>query len=88
MKVERFSANPIVYPGLDGSLGSNINGPSLIKVPNWLPDPLGRYYLYLTLPISETYFMSNATSVKVKLSYGALAMSLPLEWHVFTASVT
>jgi hypothetical protein len=24
----------------------NINGASLIKVPDWLPNPLGRYYLY------------------------------------------
>lgn len=27
-------------------MGSNINGPSLIRVPDWIPDPLGRYYLY------------------------------------------
>ncbi|MCH7786068.1 MAG: hypothetical protein IIC22_01040 [Chloroflexi bacterium] len=46
MKAGRFSANPIIYPGMDSSLGNNINGPSLIKVPDWLPDPLGRYYLY------------------------------------------
>ena len=27
-------------------MGSNINGPSLIRVPDWLPNPLGKYYLY------------------------------------------
>ena len=27
-------------------LGNNINGPSLIKVPDWIANPLGRYYLY------------------------------------------
>ena len=27
-------------------MGTNINGPSLIRVPDWLPHPLGRYYLY------------------------------------------
>ncbi len=27
-------------------IGNNINGPSLIKAPNWLPNCLGRYYLY------------------------------------------
>jgi len=31
---------------VDALVGSNINGPSLIRVPDWLPDPLGRYYLY------------------------------------------
>ena len=24
----------------------NIQGPSLIEVPDWVEDPLGRYYLY------------------------------------------
>jgi hypothetical protein len=28
------------------TLGSNINGPSLICVPDWIENPLGRYYLY------------------------------------------
>ena len=27
-------------------IGNNINGPSLIKAPNWVPNCLGRYYLY------------------------------------------
>jgi hypothetical protein len=31
---------------MDQRMGSNINGPSLIRVPDWLPDPLGAYYLY------------------------------------------
>lgn len=31
---------------LPGEEGSNINGPSLIRVPDWLPGRLGRYYLY------------------------------------------
>jgi hypothetical protein len=26
--------------------GSNINGPSLIQVPDWIDNPLGKYYLY------------------------------------------
>lgn len=31
---------------MDARIGSNINGPSLIRVPEWMPNPLGRYYLY------------------------------------------
>ncbi|MBX7257532.1 MAG: hypothetical protein K1Y02_14310 [Candidatus Hydrogenedentes bacterium] len=31
---------------LAGDDGKNINGPSLIRVPEWLPNPLGKYYLY------------------------------------------
>ena len=46
MRAQRLGDGPIVHRGLDESLGDNINGPSLIEVPAWLPHPLGRYYLY------------------------------------------
>lgn len=46
-KVIRFKENPIIrtemIPGPDGE---NMCGPSLIRVPDWLPNPLGKYYLY------------------------------------------
>jgi len=31
---------------MDARMGSNIQGPSLIKVPEWIENPLGAYYLY------------------------------------------
>jgi len=31
---------------MDGRMGANINGPSLIRAPDWIEEPLGRYYLY------------------------------------------
>ncbi len=46
MRVERFAENPIIPPDMQGRIGSNINGPSLIAAPDWLPNRLGRYYLY------------------------------------------
>ena len=42
----RLCAEPIIQPHMDGRMGSNINGPSLIRVPDWVEEPLGRYYLY------------------------------------------
>lgn len=46
-KVVRFQTNPIIRPEmLPGTDGVNIAGPSLIRVPSWLPNPLGKYYLY------------------------------------------
>ena len=48
MKAVRFPRNPIITsetPGLDTDDGRNINRPSLIRTPLWLPDPLGQYYL-------------------------------------------
>lgn len=43
----RLDGNPIVTPASSATLGDNINGPSLVRVPNWVRNPLGRYYLYL-----------------------------------------
>ena len=31
---------------MDGRMGDNINGPSLIRTPEWLPNRLGEFYLY------------------------------------------
>ena len=42
----RFPQNPIITPQLSASLGDNLNGPSLIRVPQWVEKPLGKYYLY------------------------------------------
>ncbi|MFB6295570.1 MAG: hypothetical protein ABEH66_01855 [Halobacteriales archaeon] len=44
MRVERLDGNPIVVPG--DRIGENINGPSVIRVPGWIEDPLGEYYCY------------------------------------------
>jgi hypothetical protein len=46
LKIVRFSQNPILYPDMDARMGDNINGPSLIRAPDWLENPLGTYYLY------------------------------------------
>jgi hypothetical protein len=45
----RLPGNPIIHagmPALEGADGNNINGPSLIRVPSWVKNPLGKYYLY------------------------------------------
>jgi hypothetical protein len=46
MQIVRFPDNPIIRPNMDSRMGDNINGPSLMRVPDWLPNPFGRYYLY------------------------------------------
>ena len=42
----RMLNHPIIGPALDPSIGVNIQGPSLIKVPDWVTNKLGAYYLY------------------------------------------
>lgn len=44
--VVRLADGPIIVPNMDARMGSNIQGPSLIRVPDWIDDPLGKYYLY------------------------------------------
>jgi hypothetical protein len=46
VRVERLGDGPIISPSLHPSLGVNIQGPSVIRVPEWVEDRLGDYYLY------------------------------------------
>ena len=43
---KRLLDAPIVAPTSHPSIGENIQGPSLVRVPEWVPSALGRYYLY------------------------------------------
>ncbi len=42
----RLPQNPLVTRRSSPTLGDNINGPSIIRVPPWIEKPLGRYYMY------------------------------------------
>ena len=46
VRVERLLDRPIITPQLHESIGPNIQGPSLIRVPAWVQGRLGTYYLY------------------------------------------
>ncbi len=50
MHFVRFDGNPIITPRMSRRIcehgHANINGPSLIAAPEWLPGRLGGYYLY------------------------------------------
>ncbi len=46
LRVERLGSGPVITPHMDARMGDNINGPSLIRVPDWVVGALGRYYLY------------------------------------------
>ena len=41
VRLERLLNAPIITPDLHPSIGENIQGPSLIRVPEWVDDPLG-----------------------------------------------
>src|ERR1700733_7615587 len=46
VRVARLVDRPIISPDLHASIGVNIQGPSLIRVPDWIEGRLGAYYLY------------------------------------------
>ncbi len=70
VQVIRSPDNPIIRPAmLPGKDGANINGPSLIRVPDWIPHPLGRYYLYF----------AHHSGSYIRLAY---ADSVAGPWHI------
>lgn len=81
-QANRLSEGPIIYSKLhqrllteEKELGyPNINGPSLIRVPDWLPHPLGKYYLYF----------AHHKGSYLRLAY---ADSLSGPWKVFDSEV-
>ena len=46
MRVQRLLDGPIISAGLHPSIGVNIQGPSMIRAPDWIEGRLGDYYLY------------------------------------------
>ena len=46
MTATRFLQNPLITVDSSPSLGGNVNGPTVIRVPDWVERPLGRYYMY------------------------------------------
>jgi len=72
VQVRRLPGNPIIRPEmLPGDEGLNINGPSLVRVPDWVEDPLGRYYLYFAHHVGR----------HIRLAY---ADELTGPWTVYT----
>jgi hypothetical protein len=71
VRVERLVDAPIITPATDPSIGTNIQGPSLIAVPDWVERPLGRYYLYF----------ADHKGAYIRLAY---ADELTGPWYVHT----
>ncbi|MGD9903757.1 MAG: hypothetical protein AB7U83_09815 [Vicinamibacterales bacterium] len=42
----RLAGGPLVTVASSPSLGGNVNGPTVIRVPDWVERPLGRFYMY------------------------------------------
>jgi hypothetical protein len=70
VRATRLSDMPIIQPGMDARMGHNINGPSIVAMPDWAEARLGRYHLYFAAH-KGTY---------IRLAY-AEALSGPWQVH-------
>ena len=64
LTIVRLPGNPLITPQTDASLGANINGPSLIRVPRWVAHPLGAYYLYFAAHQGKTIRLAYADKLE------------------------
>jgi hypothetical protein len=46
VRATRLPQNPLVTVATSASLGDNVNGPTVIRVPDWVERPRGRSYMY------------------------------------------
>jgi len=64
-KITARRIKPIITPEmLPEQINDNINGPSLIKVPEWVEQPLGKYYLYFAHHQGKHIRMAYADNVE------------------------
>ena len=60
---KHLSSQPVIDHHHGQQVGDNINGPSVIEVPAWLPRPLGRYYLYFAHHTGDHIRMAYADQI-------------------------
>jgi len=70
----RLAQNPLITVDSSKSLGGNVNGPAVIRVPAWVERPLGRYYMYF----------ANHMGTFIRLAY-ADAIAGP--WRIYEPGV-
>ncbi|MEM1212321.1 MAG: hypothetical protein AAGI68_08475 [Planctomycetota bacterium] len=67
MIATRLVNSPIISPDTPGwdasTVGENINGPCLLLAPDWLAQPLGRYYLYFAHHQGQSIRLATADAL-------------------------
>ena len=83
--ITRLMDKPIIGPDLHPSIGENIQGPSLMQVPDWVKDPLGEYYLYFADHKGRYIRLAYADELTGPWKIHAPG-SLPIEQSYFAAT--
>jgi hypothetical protein len=74
IRATRLPQNPLITVKSSPTLGDNVNGPAIIRVPSWIDHPLGRYYMYF----------AHHMGTYIRLAY-ADAITGP--WHIYEPGV-
>ena len=61
---KRVQDSPIIPAGIDQPAGDNVQGPSLIKVPDWVKGKLGNYYLYFAAHKGDSIRLAYADKLE------------------------
>jgi hypothetical protein len=77
VRVTRFATNPLVTVKSATTLGANVNGPTVIRVPAWVERPLGKYYMYFGNHRGDFIRLAYADTVT-----GPWTVYDPGVWHV------
>ena len=63
VRTTRLAQNPLITVDTSASLGGNVNGPTVIRVPGWVDRPLGRYYMYFANHMGEFIRLAYADAI-------------------------
>jgi hypothetical protein len=63
VRATRLSQNLLITVDTSSSLGGNVNGPTVIRVPDWVERPLGRYYMYFANHMGDFIRLAYADAI-------------------------
>lgn len=60
----RLPQNPLITVSSSPTLGDNVNGPTVVRTPSWIKQPLGRYYMYFAHHKGEFIRLAYANAIE------------------------
>ena len=60
----RLDQNPLITVRSSSTLGGNVNGPTVIRVPEWIERPLGTYYMYFANHMGDFVRLAYADAIE------------------------
>jgi len=91
MKIKRVVDKPLISNDSNPELDGNINGPTVIKIPEWVDSPLGKYYMYFANHQGKYILMAYADNLLGPYTIydgGVLSIAdTPYAWHIASPDI-